>query len=458
MNSYESTSEHRINDKLMRFLYGRILLREELPFTDHELDGVTQHTPGVVKVKGRYECQRCENRDPQLFAHFTCYRCKKEMCYYCRHCIMMGRVSECSLLYECAVPYHWPTLQDPLTWSGTLSPWQEKGSEAVVRAIGSRSETLIWAICGAGKTEILFQGIQKALQLGERVCIATPRTDVVLELAPRLREAFPETSISALYGGSEERDTPGQLVISTTHQLYRFKQAFNTVIVDEVDAFPYSYDTTLQNAVKKAAIDNAALLYLSATPNRTMRNLAKSSKLQTVKIPRRFHGHPLPVPRLEMCWNWSKKIQQGKLPRTLMKWLTQLQETNRNGFLFVPSIKLLKCILPLIQHDFPSSEGVHSEDLDRKEKVLRFRSGEIQLLVTTTILERGVTVPYLDVAVLGAEEDIFTESALVQIAGRAGRKADDPSGDVVFLYHTKSEAMNKAVRHINMMNKEGAHE
>ena len=44
-------------------------------------------------------------------------------------------------------------------------------------------------------------GINEALQKGERVCIATPRTDVVLELAPRLQEVFPYIQIAALYGG-----------------------------------------------------------------------------------------------------------------------------------------------------------------------------------------------------------------------------------------------------------------
>ena len=65
-------------------------------------------------------------------------------------------------------------------------------------------------------------------------------------------------------------------------------------------------------------------------------------------------------------------------------------------------------------------EGVHAEDPMRKEKVAAFRKGEIPLLVTTTILERGVTVKNLQVAVLGAEEEIFSESALVQIAEQGG--------------------------------------
>ncbi|MEY8741167.1 helicase-related protein [Bacillales bacterium AN1005] len=65
------------------------------------------------------------------------------------------------------------------------------------------------------------------------------------------------------------------------------------------------------------------------------------------------------------------------------------------------------------------------------------RNKEIKLLITTTILERGVTFPNIDVAVLGAEDAVFTASALIQIAGRAGRSVKNPFGDVAFFITEK---------------------
>lgn len=47
------------------------------------------------------------------------------------------------------------------------------------------------------------------------------------------------------------------------------------------------------------------------------------------------------------------------------------------------------------------------------------RKGELDFLLCTTILERGVTFTDIDVLVLGAEDRTFTEAALVQISGRA---------------------------------------
>ena len=92
-----------------------------------------------------------------------------------------------------------------MSWDGTLSAGQQKASDCVVEAVNGKGELLVWAVCGAGKTEVLFAGIEAGLLAGKRICMATPRTDVVLELSPRLKRAFPAIEVSALYGGSEDR-------------------------------------------------------------------------------------------------------------------------------------------------------------------------------------------------------------------------------------------------------------
>ncbi|MBA5760176.1 DNA/RNA helicase, partial [Escherichia coli] len=73
----------------------------------------------------------------------------------------------------------------------------------------------------------------------------------------------------------------------------------------------------------------------------------------------------------------------------------------------------------------------------RKEKVEWLRKGKIKLLLTTTILERGVTFTDVQVAVFGSEARIFTEAALVQISGRAGGKLSHPTEDVCFFHYGK---------------------
>lgn len=179
---------------------------------------------------------------------------------------MMGRVSECTPLLTWNGPPPRVKNDAPFAWEGTLSPAQQEASTELVTAVKENRDLLVWAVCGAGKTEVLFEGIHEALRSGKRVCLATPRTDVILELSPRLKKCFPRP-IVALYGGSEERQLYGQIVLTTTHQLFRFKGAFDVMIVDEVDAFPYSFDSSLQFAVEKARKPSSSLVHLTATPD-----------------------------------------------------------------------------------------------------------------------------------------------------------------------------------------------
>ncbi|MGG1687351.1 helicase-related protein [Pseudalkalibacillus sp. NRS-1564] len=83
-----------------------------------------------------------------------------------------------------------------------------------------------------------------------------------------------------------------------------------------------------------------------------------------------------------------------------------------------------------------------------------FEKKEIPILLSSTILERGITIENISVAVLGAEDEVFTESALVQIAGRAGRSKRFPDGDVRFFHYGKTNAMLEAIKQIKKMNVE----
>lgn len=451
-------SNYPFNPQLQHLLTGKQLLLDDLPHTIQEIhqhyeNGYITYRRGIIFQKNKPQCQRCGNVDKSWFATFPCLRCG-ENCTYCRRCIMMGRVSSCSVLYGWKGPEPQVTSPTALAWVGALSPGQQRASQEVAEAIGANRELLVWAVCGSGKTELLFRGIEQALAQGKRVCIATPRTDVVLELTPRLQAVFPTVEVASLYGGSEDRHKYSPLTITTTHQLLRFYEAFDTVILDEVDAFPYSVDEALQHAVRQARKRTSSMIYLTATPNSQWQKDCRLGKRAYVTIPSRYHRHPLPVPQFAWCGNWQKFLKEDKLPPIVMKWLRRRIDVNKQTLLFIPKIDLIPKILSILRRLHPKIEAVHAEDPLRKEKVQAMRNKEIPLLVTTTILERGVTFPNIDVAILGSEDRIFTESALVQIAGRVGRSVQFPSGDITFFHYGKTEAMLKARNQIISMNKE----
>ncbi|MBM7606251.1 competence protein ComFA [Metabacillus crassostreae] len=445
--------------QLQQHLCGKELLSTEIPFSLEELfshyqNGFVRLNPGITLEKGRRTCNRCNNKDERFFAFFNCAKCGEQNCYYCRKCVMMGRVSECTPLFTwCGLI---PAISERITlqWNGSLSQGQSRASDEVLQTINTNDELLVWAVCGAGKTEVLFKGLEFALGQGKKVCIATPRTDVVLELAPRLKKVFPTIEISALYGGSEDRNKNSSLYISTTHQLLRFKEAFDCVIVDEVDAFPYTADTSLQFAVKKSRKKESSLIYLTATPSKQWKKEVQQNKRNAVKIPLRYHGHHLPAPEFKWCGNWKKRLTKGQLPKNVESWLSVRLKSKKQAFLFVPSISVIQKVVDILKKMDGRIEGVYAEDPNRREKVLLFRSGGIPIIVTSTILERGVTIPNSDVAILGSEDEIFTESALVQISGRVGRSVAYPTGMITFFHYGKTTAMIEAKKHIEKMNEE----
>ncbi|OXS79250.1 DEAD/DEAH box helicase [Domibacillus enclensis] len=427
--------------KNILFFTGRELTVEEMQEPIPDL----HHFAVQPGVSDEPKCQRCGNETN--FSSHPCARCGKE-CLYCRNCIKMGKISSCTTLYRWTGPEpDVPKAAGILHWSGTLSPGQKTASDNVLQAIQQQKEHTVWAVAGAGKTEVLFAGIATALSEGRRVCIAAPRSDVVRELAPRLQNVFPNTPPAALYGGSPDRHTYSPLVISTTHQLFRYTAAFDVMIVDEVDAFPYTFDHSLQYAVQKARKTESALIYLTATPEPSWREDIQSGKRDATLIPARYHRQPLPVPSMKWCGNWKKSI----VPPAVLEWV----KTKEKALLFYPHIETMEKALATLKAIDSRIESVHAADPLRKEKVAAMRRGEVPVLLTTTILERGVTFPGVDVAVVGAEDRVFTESALVQIAGRAGRSADCPTGEILFFHYGKTTAMVQSIEQINEMNKLG---
>ncbi|MDQ0484740.1 DEAD/DEAH box helicase [Guptibacillus hwajinpoensis] len=440
----------KANVQLLQVLQGKHLLIDEIPFPlldlhSHYLNGFIHIEAGLQLKEGELTCLRCGSK--QSFSSFSCARCKTKDCRYCRNCIVMGKVSSCSPLYSATSSFLPKESSISLEWTGTLSSGQQEASLAVTRAIKRNEELLVWAVCGSGKTEVLFRGLEEALSQNKTICIATPRTDVVLELFPRLKKIFPSINLSALYGGSSKDSS--RFVISTTHQLIRYKEFFDVMIIDEVDAFPYSVDSSLQYAVGKSRKKTSSLIYLTATPPKSM----IQNRQHIVRIPARFHGYPLPIPSLTWIGNWRKRIEKEKLPSILIQWIQQQVDDRKPVLLFLPSIKLIDKITPLL-NEYIQCEGVHSEDKDRVNKVMKFRNNELPVLLSSTILERGITIPNVSVAVIGAEDDVFTESALVQIAGRAGRSKDYPDGCVRFFHYGKTNEMIAAIRHIKGMNRE----
>lgn len=378
-------------------------------------------------------------------ANIRCYRCnyvtEKSLGalprgeFYCPHCINLGRVSTLNKFYHVPEPNQFTVTEPVLTWKGKLSPLQQQASEKISQGMADHVQQLLWAVTGAGKTEMMFAGIAAAIKRGERIGIASPRVDVCLELFPRLKAAFANCDIALLHGRQELPYHYAQLTICTTHQLLRFYHAFDNLIIDEVDAFPYAANASLLYATKQAIKENGGCLYLTATPGDALLREIKSKRLVVNYLPLRYHGHLLPQIKVRLAFEWRRRLERQQLPPQVIQ---QLQETLREGhrfLLFIPHIADLALVEAALRHSFATFRfaTVHASDPERLEKVQKMRDGY------------G----------FGADDPVFSSSALVQIAGRAGRAQSRPTGRVVFWINCNCRQVNQAISQVKYLNRKG---
>ena len=422
---------------------GRIFTKNQL---SPELQLQAQSLAGMVEEKGKLSCNRCGQAIDKE---------KQQLpigAYYCRSCLILGRVRSDEELY------YFPQEEFPkanvLKWQGKLTEFQAKVSQGLVEAVTKRKDSLVHAVTGAGKTEMIYQVVAQVINQGGAVCLASPRIDVCLELYRRLKVDF-TCDISLLHGESEAYSR-SPLVIATTHQLLKFYQAFDLLIVDEVDAFPYVDNPMLYHAVHQAVKVEGTKIFLTATSTDELDKKVAKGELTRLSLPRRFHGNPLIVPQKIWLADFQKYLGQKKLVPKLRQFIQKQRKTGFPLLIFASEIRKGQELAEILQSTFPNEKVgfVASTTENRLEIVEKFRQKEITILLTTTILERGVTFPCVDVFVVEANHRLFSRSALVQIAGRVGRSMERPTGELIFFHDGTTMAIEKAIKEIQEMNQE----
>ena len=464
-------------------------------------EGRVERVPGVRWTEKEWECSRCGSLE---IGKHPCVRCGLSRCPQCDECRTLGASTACAPLYhrplrrvEASGAFAVrPEVRVELPFD--LSPKQNELADALEHLEGS---AFVWAACGAGKTEVTLQAIARTLRSGGRVLFAVPRRDVADQLARRLQGAVRGAEVSLLSGETPEKYAAAPLIVATVHQALRFRGAFHLVVVDEVDAYPLNAEEWLLRGLLRAVHPRGRVIAMSATPPEAAKRKFGAG-LPCFTLPARPHGFPLPVPEVWIDPGLEGAERQTRLPsadpgvaaaaasRTRVPaegyppWLPRLREQVRRSsaagrrlLIFVPNVQLSMALPRLLAEagacrlwaaggrsrgrgaaDLPAVAGVHAQDPWRREKVRAMEAGRIDVLVSTTLLERGVTLAYLDVLVFASHcERVYDSAALVQMAGRAGRKREDPFGRVVFWGARETPAMREAVAYIAALNRR-AHE
>lgn len=371
---------------------------------------------------------------------------------YCLDCLELGRVSTLDVLLTRAEPNDF-VKENKMRWAGQLTRKQAVVSRQLCQNFQEGADQLLWAVTGAGKTEMIFSLLNDALSRAKRVGIVSPRVDVVLELAPRIKEAF-KVTVEVLYGDQEKPYQYSQLVVGTVHQLLRFYRAFDLLIIDEVDAFPFRGNQLLARAVKQSVKLGGQMVMLTATPLKSDLRKLKKKGGRLLILPRRFHQHPLPEITVEYDPRW-----QSRMSKRLKNVVLDFEERQVPFFIFVPKVRHLSTVSKqLMAISAAKGTTVHANDPERITKVKAMREGCYDYLISTTILERGVTLPKLQVVILGADDPTFSKESLLQMAGRVGRSKDASDGLVLAVASGPSASIQAAkttIKRLNQQAKEG---
>ncbi len=400
---------------------------------------VPPNAGGYETVSG-FECNRCPRCGGEIGESLNDWRER-----YCRSCIAFGMINETTVLYcsERAIAPRAHIVAETIQ----LTPLQAEASRFLVRMIDAKRSAMLHAVCGAGKTEILFEPFRTVLERGGKVCLAIPRKDIVLELAKRLSQAFPNSVVKAMTE-TEKDDDGAHIVVSTLHQLIHYRGEFDLVVVDEADAFPYRGSELLERFLQNARKPGCPIIKMSATADQSMRDWLAKERGTLFLIPIRYHGTPLDLPRLEPM----DESKEGVLPSAFQKAIEQQIAANRQTIVFVPTIALAGVLAHQISAIEPKTVALTSKSQNKHQVIEQFRKKIVRFIVSTSILERGVTFLNIDVFVYQADAAMFDADTLVQIAGRVGRSALYPSGLITFFAERKTKAMLKAIQQIRRFN------
>lgn len=160
----------------------------------------------------------------------------------------------------------------------------------------------------------------------------------------------------------------------------------------------------------------------------------------------RFHKHDIPVPFIKRKGGIFKLIY---LIKVIQKYLKE----NKQVLIFVPTILLSIQLYNLLKYFAKPGYFVNSKVKNRDSIINNFRNKKFKYLVTTMVLERGVTIENLQVIIYTADHKVFDEKSIIQISGRAGRKRSHPTGDVILLSNKISPEMRSSIKKIEYYNK-----
>ncbi len=285
---------------------------------------------------------------------------------------------------------------------------------------------------GSGKTVVAALAMAKAVSSGYQAAIMAPTEILAQQHFQNLQRIFAETDvvIASLTGGMPLRDKEsiieaarsGEIdIIVGTHALIQEQVVFNKLglaVIDEQHRFGVRQRAILNN--KGLTPD---MLVMSATPIPRTLALTIHGELSLSTIdelpPGRYPVKTVYIPAADRIRAYRFIGQEAA--KTVQAYIVcpLVEESEKQDLQAAVSLyeELKQKILPNLKLGL-----LHGRMKSReKEQVIQsFKNGNIQVLVTTTVIEVGVDVPNATIMVIEHAER-FGLSQLHQLRGRVGR-------------------------------------
>ena len=324
------------------------------------------------------------------------------------------------------------------TFEFDVTPDQQRSIEEINHDLARiiPMDRLVCGDVGFGKTEVAIRAAFKTVMNGMQVALLSPTTILTQQHFDTFKERLENFGInisllSRLKSSSEQKQILSQLknnqidIVIGTHRLLSKDMKYKNlglVIIDEEQRFGVEHKEKLKKLKK-----NVHLLTLTATPIPRTLNFALSGlkDISTIETP--------PLGRLPI--ETIIKPAQDELITNAIQ-----SELKRNGQVYFlhNKVETIEAKARQVHKLVPNAKiGIVHGQLQEQEmmKVMeRFDNGEIDVLVSTTIIENGLDLPNANTLIV-EDATNFGLSQLYQLRGRIGRA--DRQAFAYFLYRSK---------------------
>ena len=314
----------------------------------------------------------------------------------------------------------------------TLTEAQERSLNEILADMRSphHMNLLLQGDVGSGKTVVAGLSMYAAVTAGKQAALMVPTEILAEQHLQSLTSLFPSLRILLLTGSlkaAERRDRldliqTGQVdLIVGTHALIQEGVHFHDlglVIIDEQHRFGVA-----QRRILREKGQNPDVLMMTATPIPRTLAITAFGDMDVSIIDQ------MPAGRKEIITRWVKHQQLN----LVLDWLVKEIQKGSQAYVISPLIEEsealdLKNAIALEEEliayfgDRARISLLHGKMKgEEKEAIMQaFKQGEIDLLVSTTVIEVGVNVPNATVMII-MDADRFGLSQLHQLRGRVGR-------------------------------------